>query len=252
MAITEIVPLFFFFIVVCLCCYLLRRCSHGSYRSPPPYLGVQARKSSPYHLVAQARKSSPYNLIAQGKSSPDSNSQRRRSTECVQQYSVDLKSVVECIVKKFKNYRLGTWEFAVLFAFPTEDTFQWPNLVEKYCIKSLDIYDVSPFYYDSKLFIAARPVKNEKHAEVVILDKLREWMSHDANVLVESKAIVLYSWILPCLKCQKVIRRNLSPYSNAKTTVLYTIPNETTIPSIKGIDIHQVDYDCYLPPPEQL
>ena len=161
---------------------------------------------------------------------------------------------MESIVEKFKDYRKGKWQFAVLFAFPTKDVFEWLELVVKACSKPLN-RDANPFY-NYKHFIAATPA-NGKHSEKIILDKLSGWVkSSDENILQESKAIVLYSWIRPCPKCLKEIRRKLSPYTNTrKIMVLYTLTqkydNKTKISYIKGIEINQAKYPYKLSPPAQ-
>ena len=212
--------------------------------SPSPNLPRVGRSPSSPYLFRGSSSREPAR-----ETTPTAGSRRRR--RAYHPPTSDLKKVVELIVKTFKNYRQGNSEFAVLFAFPTEDTVEWLQLVRTYCSEPLN-RDVNPFYLYRR-FIAARPA-NKKHAEVIILDKLNEWKIYDENILRGSKAIVLYSWIRPCLNCQKVIRRYLSPYSDTKIMVLYTFPkrnNETTIPYIEGVEIHQVNYKHYLPPPVQ-
>ena len=162
----------------------------------------------------------------------------------------DLEYVVEWIVESFKDHRRENSEFAVLFPLPTEDTLEWLELVKKCCIKPLN-RDENPFYDDNKHFIAARPA-NGKHAEVIILDKLSEWKSEDENIFWGSRAILIYSWIIPCPECQEAIRCSLLPYCKThKIMVLYTTPKKAKLPFIEGIEINRVKYPLILPPPEK-
>ena len=165
----------------------LLQCGHSTY-SPNHLRGGCSSYSS--NLLLRGRRS-PYspniprgvrspcyspNLLQRGGDSTTPNlvAQARRKElacettpeRCIYNPTSDLKvEIVESIVEKFKDYRKGKWQFAVLFAFPTKDVFEWLELVVKACSKPLN-RDANPFY-NYKHFIAARPANGE-HSEKII------------------------------------------------------------------------------------
>ena len=84
----------------------------------------------------------------------------RRKCGHTQSRRRDLGKLVESIAKKFEDYRLEKYQFAVLFLFTSKNAFEWQSLMEKYCKSTtLTNQDANPFLSCPINFIAARPHK---------------------------------------------------------------------------------------------
>ena len=67
------------------------------------------------------------------------------------------------------------------------------------------------------------------------------------------RAIMLYTWLLPCPNCVTEIHCVLIPYTTThRVVVIYTVHGEGNFRILRycGIEVYRLAYEEYLPPPD--
>ena len=113
-------------------------------------------------------------------------------------------------------------------------------------------------------YIIARPDEVD-HAESLLLGRFHRFWSLRTNFdasLLPIRSILLYTWLLPCIRCAQEIIRVLEPYSqHQQVIVVYTATmrdvdagTESAITGgleLAGITVIKKDYDEYLSPADK-
>ena len=170
---------------------------------------------------------------------------------------------IQMLIRSFNGQRREGYQFAVMVLSPaTRVTVEnTPFLTRTRVLRTDNRSATHPPDGAMGNYIIARP-DGYHHAESLLLERFHRFWSLRTNFdasLLPIRSILLYTWLLPCIRCAQEIIRVLGPYSQQQQViVVYTATmrdvdaqTESAITGglqLTGITVIKEDYDDYLSP----